>query len=394
MHIGYLNAHILHLMHLITHFAHIRVRYLNAVPAEHSPTQRVTRLPKPDSPVRSKCPTMRHLLKVIVGGILMLNFSATVVIIGLNQSLRSEPVAMFVTNLALTDFSFSLMLFLIGLSDVVFVPPVPAPVCITLQYLCLSSAWALKVAQLVMVLDMFVAVVYPLHYHQLMDVWMKPMLAAPWLSVLTAVLIGVVCSALRLENSYEYGLRVGGLTQVGTDCRWELLPSVWAFLWEAGLFLLATVSGGIFIYASVVGLRQRRAIEDRGEETAENRAFFLRRFKSLQKIAKVILLFIAFDIIGALARISARWYYLPLLTSAIHFVRMTFIAVETWVYGMNNVSLRNAYSTFYQEHFSFLRRNEQVRPEVLAAAPERVIRPSVPPELPSLEGSRPIAWTQ
>ena len=148
----------------------------------------------------------------------MLNCSATVVVIGLNQSLLGEPVAMFVTNLSLTDISFGMMLALVGLSEVVFRAPVPTPVCITLQYLRLRSAWALKVAQLVMVLDMFAAVVFPLHYHQMIHVWTPPMLAAPWPSLLAALPIGALCSALRLENFYEYGLRERGLTEeVGTD---------------------------------------------------------------------------------------------------------------------------------------------------------------------------------
>ena len=330
---------------------------------------------------------MRQWGKVAVGVLLMLNCSVNVVVVALNQSLWDEPVALFVTNLSLADVLFGLLMVLIGLADVVLPPPVPTALCVTLQYLVLGTSWALKTAQLLVALDMLIAVVLPLHYHQLMDDWLKPMLAAPWLVMLANIVVGIVCSALQLENSYEYGLRHGWLTETGTDCRWELLPSVYSFIWEGGLFVMSTISGGIFIYASVVGIRHRRSIEERGESGAANRAFFLRRFKSLQKIAKVIVLFIALDIIGAGMRISARWYYMPILSSAIHFGRIVSLATETWVYGMNNISLRSAFNSFVEEHLGFLPCVRREQPDVL------VVLPPAAEKRPSLRSSlnRPAA---
>ena len=329
--------------------------------------------------------TMRNFLKVVTGAVLVINCSVNVIVVGMTPSLHDEPVAMYVANLSVADLSFGLFLALIGLSDMVLQPDVvPLPLCVSLQYAVLSSAFALKLAQVVVALDLLVAVVKPLHYHQIMSDWMKPLLALPWLGMLLDLLIGALCSALQLESSYDFGLRQGWLTEVGTDCRWEKAPSVWAFIIEGQLFTLSAITGGVFIYASVIGIRQQRAIEERGEETSANRAFFVRRFKSFRKIAKVLLLFITLDIIGAGTRISARWFYLPLLSSAIHFLRMLFIAVETWVYGMNNVSLRDAYTTFLQEHLGFFKRAPRVQPEIIRPAARVTIA-----ELPSLDGSSP-----
>ena len=311
---------------------------------------------------------MRNWFKVIVGSLLMLDCSINVVVIGLNESLRGEPVAMFVANLSAADFLFGMFLTLIGLSDIVLGSPVPAPLCLTLQHICLSDAWAIKIARLMVALDMLIAVVRPLHYHQIIDDWMKPMLAAPWLMMSTEILVGVLFSALMPESVYEFGLRQGSLTKVGTDCRWELLPNAWHFFFETGMLVWSTLAGSAFIYASVVGIRYQKVIEDRREEASANNTFFLRRFKSLQKIAKVVFLFIAVDIIAAADRISTRWYYFPLPSSIIHFLRIIGTAAETWVYGMNNVALLNAYKSFFQKHLGFLRRDERVRPEIPAIA--------------------------
>ncbi|KAF0302069.1 hypothetical protein FJT64_025836 [Amphibalanus amphitrite] len=327
---------------------------------------------------------MRHLGKVVVGILLMLNCSVNVVVVGLNRSMWDEPVALLVANLSVGDVLFGFMMVVIGLADVVFPPPVPQPVCVTLQYLVLGTSWQVKSAQLLVALDMLIAVVLPLHYHQVMDDWLKPMLIAPWIMMLINLLIGVVCSSLQLENTYEYGLKHGWLNEVGTDCRWELLPSVYSFIWEGGLFVMSTISGIIFIYASMVGVRQRRAIEERGESGTASSAFFLRRFKSMYKIAKVIILFIALDIIGAGMRVSARWYYIPLVSTAIHFVRIVSLGAETWVYGMNNVSLRRAFDTFCQEHLGFLGFARQVQPEQLMVPAFSVSK------RPSLEGGRSV----
>ena len=309
---------------------------------------------------------MRHLGKIVVGLLLSLNCSANVIVVAVNQSLWDEPVALLVTNLSVGDVLFGLQLAVIGLADVVLTPPVPPVLCRTLQYVVLATSWQVKTAQLLVALDMLIAVVLPLHYHQLMADWLRPMLILPWVMMLLNIVVGVVCSTLQLESTYEYGLTRGWLTEVGADCRWEMLPSVYSFIWEGGLFVMSSISGSIFLYAIVVGIRQRRAIEERDGAGAADSAFFLRRFKSLQKIAKVVSLFISLDIISAAMRISARWYYMPFVSTAIHFLRIVFAAAETWVYGMNNTSLRNAFNSFFGERLGFLRCPRHVRPEVPA----------------------------
>ena len=338
---------------------------------------------------------MRHWFKVATGSLLLINCSITVIVFGVTPSLHGEPVAMFVANLCVTDMTFGFLLALIGLTDALLEPPVPAPLCNSLQVVVLAAAISLKVAQMFVALDMLVAVVKPLHYHLIMDEWMRRMLAAPWLVLLANILLGGLLSALRLESAYEYGLRQGWLTEVGTDCRWELVPSLFTFIMEAQLFILSSVSGGAFIYASVIGIRQARVIAEHGEQNSVDRAFFLRRFKSLKKIARIVLLFISLDIIGAGSRMGARWFHIPLLSSAIHFFRLLFIGVESWVYGLNNVSLSDAHASLFQRLVKFfrrhvavlrrcLRRGEQVQPAV--------VQPVAPilEDYPSLEGSRPI----
>ncbi|XP_037092878.1 olfactory receptor 2T7-like [Pollicipes pollicipes] len=128
-------------------------------------------------------------LKVAVGSALALNFSIPLLVIGRTKTLHDEPMALLVANLALADILFVLNLVLIGCLDLIFNHVLYAA-CQSVQIAAACFGIALKMTQTLVALDQFIAVVYPLHYRDIMDRWTKWLLVLPWLAVLfTAVLL-------------------------------------------------------------------------------------------------------------------------------------------------------------------------------------------------------------
>ncbi|XP_037092656.1 olfactory receptor 7C1-like [Pollicipes pollicipes] len=126
-------------------------------------------------------------LKVAVGSALALNFSIPLLVIGRTKTLHDEPMALLVANLALADILFVLNLVLIGCLDLIFNHVLYAA-CQSVQIAAACFGIALKMTQTLVALDQFIAVVYPLHYRDIMDRWTKWLLVLPWLAVLfTAV---------------------------------------------------------------------------------------------------------------------------------------------------------------------------------------------------------------
>ncbi|XP_037093591.1 olfactory receptor 2T7-like [Pollicipes pollicipes] len=166
-------------------------------------------------------------LKVAVGSALALNYSIPLLVIGRTKTLHDEPMALLVANLALGDLLFVLNLLLIGSLDLIF-NHVLYVVCQSVQIAASSLAISLKMAQMLVALDQFIAVVYPLHYRDIMDRWIKWLLVLPWLAVLFTAVAGAACSAL----------------QIGT--RWISMPTLASIL---HLTRLGCLAAGAWVYS-------------------------------------------------------------------------------------------------------------------------------------------------
>ena len=131
--------------------------------------------------------------KVLVGALLMLNFSIPLLAIGRDPRLHDDPMPLLVFNLVLANFSFGAVLSLIGALDVVFSEGAPLSVCVSLQYIALGTALTIKAATLCLAVDQFIAVIHSLHYDNIMKVQLRRMLLFIWSWIPIVVLSGFVC---------------------------------------------------------------------------------------------------------------------------------------------------------------------------------------------------------
>ena len=304
-------------------------------------------------------------LRVAVGIILTVSFSVPFAIIASNGSLREEPMTLLVINMTLVDFVFGVLFFATGLADVVFSAAVPAPLCASLQYLMLGCAIAGKAATLCLALDQFCAVVFSLRYCTIMSAWVDRLVALTWSCALLVALFGLVCYQLGLESSLEFNHRVLGVERHVSQCRWELNAHLFMVVVEVLLLLLSLCSGLLFVYTAVQGARHE------WRHQPNNRLFL--RFKSFQRIVKVLLIVIAIDVVAAGVRIGSRWTAHQEVTMFIQQLRVLCLIAEGWAYGLSYPAVRSAISSFFGGRSS--RASDQA---ALTAVPPATVQRPVP----------------
>ena len=101
----------------------------------------------------------------------------------------------------------------------------------------------------------------------------------------------------------------------------------------------------MFVFTAFVGLRCQAQLN---RNTAPNEPRqVLTRFKSFQRIVKILALVTFVDIAAAVLRIVSRWYVLPDIVDSVQFVRFLGLVVECWVYGLSHSNMRAAVSDFF-----------------------------------------------
>ena len=278
-------------------------------------------------------------LRVAVGIILTVSFSVPLAIMARNGSLREEPMTLLVINMTLVDFVFGVLFFAAGLADVVFDAGVPPPLCATLLYLAAGCAIAWKMATLCLALDQFFAVVHSLRYNSIMAAWTDRLVALTWSCVPLVGVFGLVCYWLGLESSVAFDRRVLGVERRIDQCRWELNAHLFMVVAETLLLLLSLCSGVLFVYTAVQGARHEWRIHP------NNRLFL--RFKSFQRIVKVLLIVITIDVLAAGVRIGSRWTAQLGVTTLIQLLRVLCLIAEGWTYGLTHPAVRSALAAFF-----------------------------------------------
>ena len=279
-------------------------------------------------------------LKVLVGVVLMLNFSVPMVAILKDPGLREEPMPRLVLNLALAGFGQGVAAFSIGTFDVVSSEDTLQPVCVSLQYLAGGTILTIKVATFFLAVDQFVAVVHPLRHLTVMEEWMPDMLLITWWCIPTMILFGFGCHQLGLETSQEFHQRVFGAQGSVEGCHWMEAAFVVTVFGEVIVFLMVTASAALFVYTATKGFHQERRDNLHGQ--ADQTSYFFLRFNSFKRIVKVLLTVLTLDILCTVARTASRWEPQGTLTQMVFLLRLLLIVVEGWTYGLSHQSVRNA----------------------------------------------------
>ena len=313
--------------------------------------------------------------KVLVGVFLILNFSVPLVAIARDPRLLEEPAPLLVFNMVVAKFVFGALFLVIGTLDVLFADGAPLPLCVSLQYLVMGAAHAMKAATVYLAVDQFVAIVHPLHYPAIMGDWLRWILLLTWCWIPIVGLYGLICYQLGMETAQEFDQRTLGTQDSAQECHWTKTSFVVTVFFEVTLLLMSTTSAVLFFYTALRGLQQQRRNNRRGQ-VDETSQFFL-RFKSFKRIVKVLLTFLTLDIIGAGFRISSHWWPLLTLSRVIHLFRIIFVIVEAWTYGLSYPAVRRALRQLFcgsTSQQSIQERHVVRRPRrIVAAWPENEI---------------------
>ncbi|KAF0287212.1 hypothetical protein FJT64_014317 [Amphibalanus amphitrite] len=250
-----------------------------------------------------------------------------------------------VINLTVVCFAFSLTFLTMGLADVVYADGVPLPICATIHYIFCALLIGWKLATLFLATDQLIAVVHSLRYNDIMATWTRRMIAITWAYVLFQAMIGLICYQLGLESVVEFDRRAFGVRYDTRMCKFELHSHAFMIWFEAHLLVLSLFSAGMFVYTAAQGIQQERR-QPRRQLRGGHGGIFVLRFKSFQRIVKVMLVVIAFDVIGTVLRLVSRWS--PLMgLKIIHLLRILSIAGEVWIYGLSNPAIRRAFRYFF-----------------------------------------------
>ena len=280
-------------------------------------------------------------LQMLVGVLMMLHFSVPLVAIYRDPDLREEPTPRLVLNLALADFVFGIVGFSLGAFDVVSSKDIPLPVCVSLQYVAMGTVLSIKAATFFLAVDQFVAVVHSLRYLTIMEEWMREMLLITWCWIPSMALYGFVCHQLGAESSQEFYQRVFGAQDSVEECHWVKVEFAVTTLFEMYLLLMTVTTAALFVYTATKGLQQER--RDNLHGSVDQTSFFFLRFKSFKRIVKVLLTVLTLDIICTGIRIASGWDpQVDGLAQLVLLLRVLFLIVEAWTYGLSYPTVRSA----------------------------------------------------
>ena len=288
---------------------------------------------------------MLHLVKMGVGALLMISFACPLAMVALNPSLWDEPMVLLVTNLAVSDFALGLSLTAIGLVESLLPLQVSTP-CAWAMFASYGVAVALKLMHLLLAVDQFIAIRFPLRYYELMDRMVHLLLAATWIAALLHLAAGMILFNFDVETVAErYDLLTNG-TQQMRGCRYEtVVPIVYHDTFEVELVVLSFSAAALFIYTAFVGIKQRaRICETRAEVSRdlESHSFFA-NYRAFRKLLRVILLTLLLDGLALVQRRVSLSYPMPQISGLIHQLRLSLIVIEFLVYAMASAKLRAAF---------------------------------------------------
>ena len=272
------------------------------------------------------------------GILLMLVFLVLLLILVSKRSIREEPRGILVIIMSLLGFAVPSTLFTVATADVVTGEATPLTFCCGVMSLAVSVAIAFKMSALFLAVDQYVAVVHCLHYHTIMEHWIQRMVGMICGCILFCVIFGLACFHLGLENTAELHQRMFGVQRHLTRCSWEQLAGVYVLFGEIFLLVLAIATCALALYTAVVGLKYEKSITQQ-QVTPETRRF-VTSFKSFKKIVKVLLVLLAFDILGGVVRITSRWYPPSIVITLVQFPRLVGMIIECWTYGLGHATIR------------------------------------------------------
>ena len=169
---------------------------------------------------------------------------------------------------------------------------------------------------------------------------MRRIVVLTWSWILIFALYGFVCHQLGMETSQEFDKQTLGTQGSVEECRWEKIAFVSTIFFEVTALLMSTISATLFVYTATRGFQQEQRINLHG--LADQTSFFFMRFKSFKRIVKVLLIVLFLDILATGVRITKHWLPQLALFQLVHLLRMLFIIIEAWTYGLGNPSVRGA----------------------------------------------------
>ena len=279
-------------------------------------------------------------LQVVAGTLLMLNYSVPLLAIFKNPGLRENPTPLLAFNLSLAGFVIGFIIVCKGIFDIVSPEDTLLPVCVSLQYIMLGAAFIFKTACLFLAVDQFVAVNYSLRYLTIMDEWMQEMILIIWSWILTIPLLGFVCYHLGSETGEEYLQRMLGKQISIEHCSFMKTAFIVPVFLEVMIFLIVIATAALFCYTAMKGFQQERRDQSLG--TVDQTGNFFLRFKSFKQIVKVMLLLLTLDVLCTAIRIGSRLDHQSTLSQLSFTMRLLFLIVEGWTYGLAHQGVRRA----------------------------------------------------
>ena len=125
------------------------------------------------------CTYLYYWMKVVVGALLVANYSLPLHTVMSNRGLWDEPMAVLAGNLSGAGFMMGIMAMLNGVYDLT---QMNNSLCVLLVYGSGTLWIASKVAHVCLAVDQFVAVTRPLHYYQTMERFQPWRVAFIWLT--------------------------------------------------------------------------------------------------------------------------------------------------------------------------------------------------------------------
>ena len=310
-----------------------------------------------------------EFFRIGVGSLLMLVFLVLLLALVSNHSIRDEPRGKLVITLTLLGLTCGCALLTVAAADMATDEATPLPLCYSVLSFGIGAIIAFKLTALFLAVDQYVAVVRCLRYYTIMDVQVPRMVAIVCACVLFFGIFGLACFFFGMENTADFHQRVFGVQRNLTQCSWEKMSGVYMLSGEIILLALALAVCVLACYTAAVGLKQQRRVTQDEELTPQTQRF-ITNFKSFKRIVKVLLVLLAFDILGCVVRIVSRWFPQSTVATLFQLVRFIGLVIECWTYGLGHATVRT-------ELQKYLRRRCGTVPGVPAPRCR-------PPELPTI----------
>ncbi|KAF0309398.1 hypothetical protein FJT64_019492 [Amphibalanus amphitrite] len=288
---------------------------------------------------------MFESLRVGISALLCLVFAVPLAIIAKNRELREEPMVILVLNMTASALLFSSTFVVVSVGDILTSNDIPPLLCCLFVSVGTSSLGAFKLSALFLAVEQFVAVNFSLRHFAIMSRWAKRLICLTVIFWVVSTLFGIICYLLGLETIEEFDQRMFSIHNHHEQCKWERSANIFMFYSENCMLVCCLGTCALLIHTAVQGMKhQNRISQENGGNTS---LLFMVRYKSFKRIVKVLLTIVVIDLVGTGFRVASRWFVQSPVFTIVHYLRILFLIIECWTYGLSHLTIRNAMKSFF-----------------------------------------------